>query len=106
MKRYESRKILKYFQGLTILVVYRTVPMTFMTTTAKTKSKVMTDAELKALEESEYRKRFLAEHQPGIQISLRLPPATLGKLTRLASASFQTKSQYITKLLSKIPEKE
>jgi hypothetical protein len=45
------------------------------------------------------------KHQPGIQISLRLPPATLGKLTRLASASFQTKSQFIAKLIYQLPEK-
>jgi hypothetical protein len=44
-------------------------------------------------------------HETAIQISLRLPRATLAKLTRLAQLSFQTKSQYVTKLLSRIPNK-
>jgi hypothetical protein len=43
--------------------------------------------------------------EAGIQISLRLPPATLAKLTRLAELSVQTKSQYVTKLLERIPTK-
>jgi hypothetical protein len=44
-------------------------------------------------------------HQAGIQISLRLPRPVLAKLTRLAKESVQTKSQYITKLLSRIPDR-
>jgi hypothetical protein len=42
--------------------------------------------------------------EPGIQISLRLPRATLAKLSRLAAEGVQSKSQYITKLLQGIPE--
>jgi hypothetical protein len=45
-----------------------------------------------------------SQHEAGIQISLRLPRAALAKLSRLASASVQTKSQFITKLLSRLPE--
>jgi hypothetical protein len=45
-----------------------------------------------------------SQHEAGIQISLRLPRATLAKLSRLASASVQTKSQFVTKLVSRLPE--
>jgi hypothetical protein len=79
--------------------------MLFMSTTStKTKPKIMSDAALKTLETSEYRKRFLAPHKAGIQISLRLPRATLAKLSRLANANFQSKSQFITKLVTEIPD--
>jgi hypothetical protein len=41
---------------------------------------------------------------PGIQISLRLPAEVLAKLERLSRAAVQSKSNYITKLVSEIPE--
>jgi hypothetical protein len=43
-------------------------------------------------------------HEAGIQISLRIPRAALARLNALAEASVQTKSQFITRLLQRIPE--
>jgi hypothetical protein len=40
----------------------------------------------------------------GIQISLRLPRDTLAKLIRLSDAAVQSKSQFVTKMVSDLPE--
>jgi hypothetical protein len=59
------------------------------------------------IDQSEVKERddVYMPHEAAIQISLRLPRATLAKLTRLAQLSVQTKSQYVTKLLQRIPDK-
>jgi hypothetical protein len=44
------------------------------------------------------------QHEAGIQISLRIPRAELAKLTKLADAAVQTKSQFVTRLLQRIPD--
>jgi len=52
------------------------------------------------------RTRYVPPPLAGIQISLRLPRATLAKLNRLARSQIQTKSQFITKLIARISEEE
>jgi len=77
----------------------------------KTKPKRMSDEAFKSLELQHFKTRR-PPYQParryqrpaGIQISLRLPRETLAKLTRLSKSAFQSKSQFITKLLSTLSE--
>jgi len=80
----------------------------------KPKSKRISAAQLKRLKKLEtaaWKRRQITHawraargYEAGIQISLRLPQATLAKLERLADHAYQSKSQFITKLVAEIPD--